>query len=185
MKNKTIIGCIVLVAAVITMCWCVDEDPVSTHTLPKSEPVPAPTIKEDTCEKIEGLTCIRVSGCGWNNWDADMDNDGLVVEIVYLDAIGDIITSKCTKQMPISADVKIYASDTSSSPKTKLVFSAHYTEDQLIYGSIYPRIRIPKEEISVDPSIDYQYGDVEITIHTPTQGTFQDKNEINKLYETE
>lgn len=48
-----------------------------------------------------------------------------------------------------------------------------------------PRIRIPKEEISVDPSIDYQYGDVEITIHTPTQGTFQDKNEINKLYETE
>jgi hypothetical protein len=87
--------------------------------------------------------------------------------------------------MPISTDVKIYASDTSSSPKTKLVFSAHYTEDQLIYGSIYPRIRIPKEEISVDPSIDYQYGDVEITIHTPTQGTFQDKNEINKLYETE
>jgi hypothetical protein len=184
MKKKTIVGLIVLVAVAVTaMCGCVDEEPVSTHSLPNSEQVPSPTIKEDTFEKIEGLTAIRISGGTWDNWDADIENDGPVAEIVYLDAIGNIISDESTKKMPISADVKIYAGDTSISPTTKLVFSAHYTEDQIIIGDIYPKIRIPKEELSVNPSIDYQYGDVEVTIYTPTQGSFSDRSDFIVLYE--
>lgn len=57
--------------------------------------------------------------------------------------------------MPISADVKLYAGESSISDPDKLVFSAHYTEDEIILGRIYPDIRIPKEEISVNPSTDY------------------------------
>ncbi len=184
MKKKTIVGLIILVAvAVAAMCGCVDEEPVSTHSLPNSEQVPSPTIKEDTFEKIEGLTAIRISGGTWNNWDADIENDGPVVEIRYLDAIGDTIYDNSNKKMPISADVKIYAGDSPSSQRTKLVFSAHYAEDQIIFGDLHPKIRIPKEELSVNPSIDYQYGDVEVTIYTPTQGSFSDRSDHIKLYE--
>jgi hypothetical protein len=140
-------------------------------------------VVEDTSDIIEGLTAIRVGGGSWDNWDADMENDGPVIYIVYLDARGDIITDDSTEKMPISADVKLYAGDTYSSKKTKMVFSGHYTEDEIILGSIYPDIRIPKEEISVNPSTDYRYGAVEVTIHTPNQGSFADRYDHIKLYE--
>ncbi len=152
--------------------------------VPTSTPTPSPTPTAIPFEKIEGLTSIRVSGgLNWDNWDADMENDGPVIEIVYLDAKGDIIADKSTEKMPISADVKIYAGESSIAPKTKLVFSAHYTEDQIILGFLGPEIRIPKEEISVDPSTDYRYGAVEATIYTPKQGTFADRSDIFRLYE--
>jgi hypothetical protein len=144
--------------------------------------VPSPPI-EAIFDKIEGLTAIRVSGGIWDNWDADIEDDGPIVGIVYLDARGNIITDESTKKMPISADVKVYASDSPLAPKTRLVFSAHYTEDQIILGSIYPKIRIPKEEMSVNPSVDYKYGAVAVTIHTPQQGSFSDKDDFIVLYE--
>ena len=157
-----------------------DTTPTPTST---PTPTPSPTPTAIPFEKIEGLTSIRVSGGSWDNWDADMENDGPVIYIVYLDARGDIITDDSTEKMPISADVKLYAGDTYSSKKTKMVFSGHYTEDEIILGSIYPDIRIPKEEISVNPSTDYQYGAVEVTIHTPNQGSFADRDDRIKLYE--
>jgi hypothetical protein len=146
-------------------------------------PAPTPTPTATLFEKIEGLTAIRVGGGSWDNWDADMEKDGPVIYIVYLDARGDIITDDSTKKMPISADVKLYAGESSISDPDKLVFSAHYTEDEIILGSIYPDIRIPKEEISVNPSTDYWCGDVEVTIYTPSQGSFADRYDYVRLYE--
>jgi hypothetical protein len=138
-------------------------------------------VVEEPLSEIEGLTAIRVGGGSWDNWDADMENDGPVIYIVYLDARGDIITDDSTEKMPISADVKLYASDSVLGPCDKLVFSAYYTEDEIILGSIYPDIRIPKEEISVNPSTDYRYGAVEVTIHTPNQGSFADRDDLIRL----
>ena len=140
---------------------------------------------EAILEEIEGLTAIRVSGGVWDNWDADMENDGPVIDIRYLDAIGNTIYNDSIEKMPISAEVNIYAGETSISPRTKLVFSESFTEDQIILTYCGPEIRIPKEEISVNPSVDYQYGDVEVTIYTPKQGSFADKSEFIKLYEDE
>ena len=152
---------------------------------------PTPTLTATLFEKIEGLTAIRVGGGFWDNWDADMENDGPVIYIAYLDARGDTIPDDNITKMPISADVKLYASDSVTGPEDKLVFSAHYTEDKIIFGRmyplifprIYPLIRIPKEEISVNPSMDYQYGTVEVTIYTPAQGSFADRNDFIRLYE--
>ena len=151
---------------------------------------PTPTPTATLFEKIEGLTAIRVGGGFWDNWDADMENDGPVIYIAYLDAKSDEINNDI-KKMPISADVKLYARDSVTGPKDKLVFSAHYTEDEIIFGKmyplifprIYPLIRIPKEEISVNPSTDYQYGAVEVTIYTPVQGSFADRDDFIVLYE--
>ena len=156
---------------------------IEEKTLPTPAPTPTPTTTATLFEKIEGLTAIRVGGGIWDNWDADLENDGPVIDIVYLDANGDIISDKSTKKMPISADVKLYAGEDVSAPKTKLVFSAHYTKDQIILGSITPDIRIPKEEISVSPSTEYWCGAVEVTIYTPKQGTFADRNDFIELYE--
>jgi len=119
-----------------------------------------------------------------------MENDGPVIYIAYLDAKSDEINNDI-KKMPISADVKLYASDSVLGPCDKLVFSAHYTEDEIFFGKmyplifprIYPLIRIPKEEISVNPSTDYQCGAVEVTIYTPVQGSFADKSDFIWLYE--
>ena len=211
-KNIVGLIAIVAIVAAVIFAGCVEEEtPVPTPSptaapLPKTTPTPeAPTAvptSEPTAtqtstptltpsptptaipfEKIEGLIAIRVGGGTWDNWDADMENDGPVIDIVYLDAKGDIITDKSTKKMPISADVKMYAGESSRAPKTKMVFSGHYTEEQIILGSIYPEIRIPKEEISVNPSVDYWCGAVEVTIHTPQQGSFADKRDFIELYE--
>ena len=152
--------------------------------IPTTGPItPTPTTTATLFEKIEGLTAIRVGGGFWDNWDADMENDGPVIYIVYLDARGDSITDDSTEMMPISADVKLYAGDSFSGPYDKLVFSAHYTEDEIILGSIFPDIHIPKEEISVDPSTDYWRGAVEVTIYTPSQGSFADRYDYIRLYE--
>jgi len=158
-----------------------DTTPTS---LPKSDPVSTPPT-QTTTSKIPGLATIRVSGGVWANWDADVEKDGPNVEIVYLDSSGGIITDSSTEQLPISADVKIYTKDMSAYPwkEGRLVFSAHYTQNQIILGSIYPKIRIPKEEISVNPAVDYKYGYVSVTIHTPEQGDFSDESDFIVLYE--
>jgi hypothetical protein len=53
----------------------------------------------------------------------------------------------------------------------------------LIFPRIYPLIRIPKEEISVNPSTDCWIGAVEVTIYTPAQGSFADRSDFIRLYE--
>lgn len=151
-------------------------------SLPKSDPVPqAP--KNTSTTRIEGLAAIRASGGVWQNWNADAAKDGPVIDVVYLDGQGNIISTDATEKMPISADVKMYASTGPLDPKNKLVFSAHYTKDQIIFGGIYPHIRIPKDQISVNPSTDYKYGEVEVSIQTPEQGTFSDTSDFIQLYE--
>jgi hypothetical protein len=112
-----------------------------------------------------------------------MENDGPVISIYYLDARGDSITDDSTEMVPISADVKLYAGDSILGSCDKLVFSAHYTEDEIILGSSSPYIRIPKEEISVNPSTDCWIGAVEVTIYTPAQGSFADRSDFIRLYE--
>ena len=152
--------------------------------IPTTGPItPTPTPTATLFEKIEGLTAIMVVGGSWENWDADMENDGPVILIMYLDARGELIIDENAEKVPISADVKLYAGDSFLDPYDKLVFSAHYTEDEIIFGLISPSIRIPKEEISVNPSTDYMYGAVEVTIYTPAQGSFADRCDFIQLYE--
>jgi len=156
-------------------------------SLPKSEYIPpAPTSAPPT--RIEGLASIRMDGGIWENWDADAEKDGPFIEVVYLDSRGEIITTDEAKNLPISADVKIFTTDTSnySFKKGRLVFSAHYSKEQIIFGNtLYPKIRIPKEQINVNPKVDYPYGYASITIHTPEQGDFSDESNLGfiVLYE--
>jgi len=146
----------------------------------KTEPV-----EEKEPLKIEGLAAIRIHGGIWGNWDADIEEDGPVIEIVYLDNSGNIISDDTTKTLPITATVKVYSNKYSGYKliKDKLVYSATYSSSQMILGWIYPKIRIPKESLSVDAYSDEKYGTVEVTITTPEQGNFSASSDFIVLYE--
>lgn len=135
--------------------------------------------------KIDGLTAIRISGGIWNNWDSDIENDGAVINIIYLDNQSNIITNDMTRKLPITASIKVYSTRTVGFNvlKDKLVFSSDYPKEKIILGEIYPSIRIPKEEILVNPNTDYKYGIVEVTINTPSQGSFSASSDFIVLYE--
>lgn len=159
--------------------------PQSSGSLPKSESIPAPPVSI-TPTRIDRLASIRISGGIWENWDADSEKDGPFIDVVYLNNKGEIIANDQAENLPISADVKLYTAERSSAlsrKKGRLIFSARYSANQIIFGRMCPRIRIPKEEISVNPSIDYRIGYVSITIHTPEQGDFSDENDFVVLYE--
>lgn len=156
--------------------------PVTPPT-PKPTPVtPTPAPSNET-NRIDGLTTFRVSGGLQENWDADGDNDGPYLEVVYLDKNGNIITSDATETMQITADVKLYAGSNALVKPTKLVYSGHFDSSQIIFGSIYPKIRVPEEQISVSRSSDSKYGAAVVTIHTPEQGDFTATGNFVVLYE--
>mgnify|MGYP001569822398 CR=1 FL=1 len=163
-------------------CYSNINDSSGTLTLPKSEDVP-PVPTDTNPSEIPNLASIRISGGIWENWDADIEKDGPFIEVVYLDSYGEIINGE---GVPISADVKIFTKDMSNYPykKGRLVFSASYSNNQIIPG-LYPKIRIPKEEMSINPSVDYKYGYVSVTIHTPKQGDFSTESDFIALYNEE
>ena len=143
-------------------------------------PAPAPSSQNN---RIDGLVTFRVSGGLQENWDADGENDGPYLEVVYLDKSGNIITSDATESMPVTADVKLYAGSNALAKPTKLVYSGHFDSSQIIFGSIYPKIRIPEEQMTVNRSSDYKYGSAVVTIHTPEQGDFTATGNFVVLYE--
>lgn len=163
------------------LCWATSKPIVPVKT------VKVQSLKKTVPPTIQGLTSIRVSGGIWDNWDADAEKDGPTIDIVYLDKRGEIITSSMTKRLQIGASVKIWTKewdDDYDTVKGRLVFSKYYQPKEIIFGSIYPEIRIPKELIKMDED-DYDYGIVEVTIRTPGQGRFADISDFIVLKEDE
>lgn len=158
--------------------------PVAPTPAPVAQPDPVPTpppSKSPT--RVDGLVSINPLAAMQENWDADIEKDGPVIDIVYLDSNGDMISDDATAKMPISADIKLYAGTTPLSKKTKLVYSGHFDSSQIVYGINHPRIRIPEGSISVDPSTDYYVGIGTVTIHTPEQGDFSATDSFVVLYD--
>jgi hypothetical protein len=135
---------------------------------------PAPT---PTATTIPGLASIRVDSDGWNN--------GPVIDIVYLDSNGNIISSAETQTVPISADVRLSAwlcAGRDSLAQT--VFSGNFSTSQVMLGDIYPKIAIP---LNIGRCLNYgefqksQYywdGLAGVTIHTPSQGSFAANGDV-------
>lgn len=149
--------------------------PVITQPDPKPAPSKLPT-------RIDGLASINPLAALQENWDTDIEKDGPVIDISYLDSNGDMISNDATAKMPISADVKLYAGSDPLSKKTKLVYSGHFDSNQIVYN-FSPKIRIPEEQINIDPNTDYDIGLATVTIHTPEQGDFSATDSFVVLYE--
>lgn len=152
---------------------------------------PQPDVREEkpreqptSPTRIEGLAAIYISSV-WVNWDADVEDDGAKVEIVYWDNNRDIVSTTENVKVPISADVNVYTKVWSSEKraymKDRSVYSAHISSGQFITDSLYPWFKIPKEQINANPN-DYEYGLLEVTIHTPEQGDFSGVENSLRLY---
>lgn len=128
---------------------------------------------------IEGLAVIRLSGGTWENWDADIEKDGPVISIVYLDNQGNNISNGSPIIVPISADLKVFTTDKNG----ELIYSAHYPKEEIIFDDIYPKIRIPKEKMGSTLELEHKYGYVTITIQTPEQGSFSGESDLIILSE--
>lgn len=160
---------------------------------PAPEPTPAPEVDlvppaPPTSKSliIDGLTAIRIGGGIWQNWDADIENDGPSIEITYLDSSGEIISDFIDEILPSNATIKIYTKKIVGYDiiKDRLVFSGTFSSSQIIpRWSIFHSIRIPKEQMNVNPEIDGQFGIVELIIQTPEQGTFAASSDFIVLYE--
>lgn len=156
---------------------------------PQTEPQPEvrkekPRKEPATLTRIEGLAAIYVSSV-WINWDADAEDDGAKVGVAYWDSNRDIVSTRENVKVPISADVKAYtkvwSGEEHSYVKDRLVYSAHISSDQFVTDLLYPWFKIPEEQINADPS-DYEYGLLEVTIHTPEQGDFSGVQGSFQLY---
>lgn len=150
------------------------------------EPIPTPYPTPSPLTRIEGLAYIRVSSV-WINWDADAEDDGAKVEIVYYDTNREIVSTRDTAEVSLTVDSNVYTRvwdyEKHERVKDRLVFSKTYQSDEIIRNSIYPWFKVPKEQLSVNPEIDYKYGVIAITIHTPEQGDFSAEDDVFTLYE--
>ena len=143
------------------------------------EPAPPPP-RPATPTRIEGLASIRLTTGIWENWDADAEKDGPTIMIEYLDKNSEHVfpfLDDSYLQIPISADVKVMGG---KSPiyRDKLIFSGHFSSDQMIKGLLGGhKIRIPKEQLNYDPAVDSPTAFIEVTVHTPEQGDFSATDE--------
>ncbi len=165
----------------------INESFNNTNSTPATPEPTQPQITEPTQtttnSTIEGLAYIRASSAQ-KNWDSDADDDGLEVSIVYYNSSDNIISTMSTVKVPITVDVKLYSErqDSLTPIKDRLVFSKTYSSNEVITNSsIYPLVRIPREQMDV-LSTDSTFGILDVSITTPSQGTFSvSQKYLNKI----
>ncbi len=135
--------------------------------------------------RVEGLAAIKVESA-WADWDDDGVEDGAKVLVTYLDGEGNNISTEENVTMPISADVKIvtlvWGGEVAGYERGREVYSAKISSDEFVTDWLSPWFKIMKDQINVDLENDYRYGLLEVTIHTPGQGSFSGANESFRLF---
>lgn len=156
----------------------------TTHSKPPNPETSEPEEKVDRKSRprtpeIPGLDRVTLD----SHTSGTFEYKGIEAEITYWNKYGDIISSKELAQVPVNLDVKLYTKE--HFEKGRLVYSGHFSSGQLIRKDEYPYLffRIPKEQIDVQRGVDPQYGILEVTLHTSSQGSFFGKDEYAWLWE--
>ncbi len=157
-----------------------------TTTTTTSTTMPTTTTTTEIKE-IEGLTSIGTASTMWDNWDADPENDGMLVGIMFLDGESKPIHFE---DIPVSVRIELYTQtwDRTGMPKAtkdRLVYEGEFTITSSSEVNVFDRqgLHIPKEEIAVDPTKDEQLGGIETIVYTSTQGEFTYYMAYVELYE--
>ena len=179
MKSK-IAGVIVLLSLVVWFSGCIEEE--GGVVVPTPTPIPSPSPSKE----IPGLSYVQIFVPVWTNWDRDPEPDGLEFQILFYDEKGSLIFFR---DIPVTVEVKIYSerwdNEKGEFVRNKLVYHGNVT-----ITSHEDKIRIPKEHIAPDPTaLDafgnrWKYGQLEIAVHTPVQGTFYAKwEDLVQIYD--
>ncbi|RLF95910.1 hypothetical protein DRN52_03385 [Thermococci archaeon] len=175
--RKTLI--ILLIA--IALAGCVEEQEEGEILTPEAEHISPPS-----SNIIEGLSYVSLGFCLWKNWDRDPEPDGIQIEwISFYDEKNNLITFH---NIPVIVEIKIY-SQRWDDEKLDFVRNNLVYHGNVTITSSEDIIRIPKEDIAPDPSaLDamgevWKWGEMDVAVHTPAQGTFYAETEIVQIYD--
>ena len=181
MKRKPITQALVILAGVVLACVLLltgCAPPASVPT-PSASPTPVET------GEIKGLVSVGVIPDTYND-DRDPENDGVELYIALFDRQEEPIAFK---DIPLKIEIKLYTTEFSPSgeKRGRLVYDrtveVDHTEPLGAFIGNRILLRIPFEDIEVDPVTDSKFGIVEIAITTPSQGVFEARSTMVMLYD--
>jgi len=158
--------------------------PPETVTAPPAETAPAPVPPAKTEGVIKDLATISIMTVS-KNWDADAEDDGIAIDIMYNDSKGQSVRFS---NMPVNVTIELYGyrsvADTFDHKKMEFLCKTQVTVDHSMsmsemFGNY---IRIPFESMPVDRSKYYEYGTMKVIVTTPSQGDFEAIEDCVMLY---
>ena len=180
MKRKTIIGLIAIVAIATEVMFsgCVEEGGETAKPAGQAEKV------TEESKQME-LLATAVSGSVMTmtkNWDADAEDDGIVVYPALKDSSGEIVKFEGV-ELPV--DIKVYTTkytEDFKEVKDRLVYSGTATIDSWKDGNFLFEggIKIPFEDINTVGS-DKDYGWVYTTITLPDGRTIEAVDKLARI----
>jgi hypothetical protein len=126
---------------------------------------------QDTIPQLDSVGPLLAE---WDDWDNDGMDDGIRLGFYFMDQSGNIIAFD-NVEVFVTAELYTQVNTTSiQGEKGHLVYSNIFTitssEDaHPLHGSA---LRIPAEEITVDPETDYYLGILDTSVSVPHQGEF-------------
>jgi len=133
---------------------------------------------------IKDLAYIKILASGYSD-DPDPQEDGIALDIMFYDSKSEHITFR---DIPVTVAIELYGYtdiwDTFDHEKMEFVYQQQVTVDHSMRISemFGEYIRIPFENIMVDPNKYYEFGTIKATVTTLEQGDFQDIQDLVRLY---
>jgi len=147
---------------------------------PTPEPLPAPTQEEPSGSIIRDLAYVLTMSSLYSD-DADPDYEGSLIYIFWLDTESKPIHFR---NIPVLVSVELFVSKPTLTPTEKDIVRSVYKGEVQIDNST-SNIRIPFEDIEVNPNVDGCWGLSKVTVHTPQQGDFSSELEYITLCESD
>jgi hypothetical protein len=186
--HKTQIVAISLVIVLLLLGACAPaptttQTPALAPTAPTPAPTPTPIVPTEK-QGIKDLATISITAVS-QNWDADAEDDGIFLGIMYLDSKGQFIHFS---NIPVLVTVELYSYrgvlDTFHHNKMELIYKTQVSVDHdMLWSEAYgSSIRIPFENIPIDHSKYYEFGTMKVMVTTPSQGDFEAIEDCVRLY---
>jgi hypothetical protein len=147
----------------------------STLTTPQS-----PSNSLEGTRSIQDLAYISVDSIGYTD-DADPQDDGMAIDLSFYDGKSELLHFS---DVPVQVTIRLYgyhdALEAIEEGEGELVYEASLQVDHSMrLGEMFGQyIRIPYEQIHVDPQQYTQFGKLEVTILTPNGVTMSATSDL-------
>lgn len=173
-----VVGFLVLVViGIVLIGQCLPPAPETVTPTP--QPLPSPTEKPSG-SIIRDLAYVSTMSSLYSD-DADPDYEGSLIYIFWLDTESKPIHFR---NIPVSVSVELFVGKPTLTPTEKDIVRSVYKGEVQIDNST-SNIRIPFEDIEVNPNVDGCWGLSKVTVHTPQQGDFSSELEYITLCESD
>jgi hypothetical protein len=142
-----------------------------------------PTVPTEK-QVIKDLASISIMALS-KNWDADAEDDGIALDISYYDSKGQGISFS---NIPVTVTIELYGYRDVfgwfDHEKMEFVCKTQVTVDHSMRTSeaFGNYIRIPFENIPIDRGKYLELGTMKVIVTTPSQGNFEDIQDLVTLY---